>query len=359
MQNQSESHQLISANGYCSGDRFGQSEEIEFSLRSYIWPVKVEKICWLSLRLAEHQNCQIKKVCVERDYVMKIAFLGMGIMGRAMAGNLLAAGHELIIWNRTVTRCKDLEEKGAAIADTPAAAVAAADMTIAMLADPDAALDVALGENGVLESIVAGKSYVDMSTVDPQTAELIGVEIEAAGGRFLEAPVSGSKKPAEDGSLVILAAGDQTLYEEVTELFDILGKRHLYLGDVGQGAAMKILVNMTMGGMMTLLCEALALGKRCDLKTEQILEVFAAGAIANPLFALKGPLIAADEHSVNFPLKHMQKDLRLAVALGDNKRQPLPAVSTANEQFKRALAEDCGELDFSAVGRSIGVCDKG
>jgi 3-hydroxyisobutyrate dehydrogenase-like beta-hydroxyacid dehydrogenase len=286
---------------------------------------------------------------------MKLAFLGMGIMGQPMAENLLTAGHELVVWNRTLKRCRQLQEKGAVIAATPAAAVAAADITIAMLADPEAALDVVFADEGVLEAMGPGKSYIDMSTVDPQTAELIGVEIEAVGGRFLEAPVSGSKKPAEDGTLVILAAGDQSLYDDAAKLFEILGKKHIFLGEVGQGAAMKLLVNMTMGGMMTLLCEALALGKRCDLKAEDLLEVFAAGAIANPMFAMKGSAIAADEHPVNFPLKHMQKDMRLAIAMADEKLQPMQSVATANELFKQALAADCGELDFSAVGKVIGA----
>ncbi len=286
---------------------------------------------------------------------MKIAFLGLGIMGRPMAENLLAAGHELIVWNRTAERCKPLESKGAVIAVTPAAAVAASDICIAMLADPEAASEVVFGDAGVLQAIIPGRSYIDMSTVDPLTARTIGREIEAAGGRFLEAPVSGSKKPAEEGSLVILAAGNQSLYEDALPLFNLLGKKHLYLGATGQGGAMKLLVNMTMGGMMTLLCEALALGKRCDLNSEDILEVFAAGAIANPMFAMKGPKIAAAEYPVNFPLKHMQKDLRLAIALGDEKQQPLHAVATANELYKQALADGCGELDFSAVGQSIGA----
>jgi 3-hydroxyisobutyrate dehydrogenase-like beta-hydroxyacid dehydrogenase len=285
---------------------------------------------------------------------MKIAFLGLGIMGRAMAENLLDAGHELVVWNRSAERCAPLVEKGATLATTPAEAVNSTDICLAMLADPEAACDVVFSEDGVLEAMGPGKSYVDMSTVDPQTAEVIGCEIEATGGRFLEAPVSGSKKPAEDGSLVILAAGDQALYDEAVPLFEILGKKHLYLGAVGQGAAMKLLVNMTMGGMMTLLCEALALGKRCKLSSEDILDVFAAGAIANPMFAMKGPKIAADEHQTNFPLKHMQKDMRLAIALGDEKQQPLQSVATANELFKQAIAAGNGEFDFSAVGKTIG-----
>lgn len=286
---------------------------------------------------------------------MKIAFLGLGIMGGAMAENLLAAGHQLVVWNRTAERCAPLVQRGATQVTTPAAAVAATDICIAMLADPEAACDVFFGDEGVLEAMAPGKSYIDMSTVDPQTAEAIGNEVEMNGGRFLEAPVSGSKKPAQDGTLVILAAGDRSLYDEAQPLFEIFGKKHLYLGAAGQGAAMKLLVNMTMGGMMTLLCEALALGRRCELASADILEVFAAGAVASPMFALKGPLIGVDQHPTNFPLKHMQKDMRLAVALGDEKHQPLHAVATANELFKQALADGYGELDFSAVARSIGV----
>ncbi len=134
---------------------------------------------------------------------MKIAFLGLGIMGNAMAENLLAAGHELVVWNRSLERCHPLVAKGATAVET----LAAADICIAMLADHEAACDVVFNEDGVLETMGSGKSYIDMSTVDPQTAEVIGTEIEAAGGRFLEVPVFGSKKPAEDGTLVILTAG--------------------------------------------------------------------------------------------------------------------------------------------------------
>ena len=286
---------------------------------------------------------------------MKISFLGLGIMGGAMAENLLAAGHQLTVWNRTAERCAPLVQRGATQVVTPAAAVAASDICIAMLADPEAARAVYFGDEGVRAAMAPGKAYIDMSTVDPETAEAIGNDVEASGGRFLEAPVSGSKKPAQDGTLVILAAGDRSLYNEAQPLFEVLGKKHLYLGAVGQGATMKLLLNMTMGGMMTLLCEALALGKRCELASADILDVFSAGAVANPMFGLKGPLIAANQHPTNFPLKHMQKDMRLAVALGDAKQQPLHMVASSNELFKQALADGSGELDFSAVARSIGA----
>jgi 3-hydroxyisobutyrate dehydrogenase-like beta-hydroxyacid dehydrogenase len=289
--------------------------------------------------------------------IMQIAFLGLGIMGQAMAGNLINAGHQLIVWNRTAQRCAALIDRGAQAAASPAEAVAAAELAITMVADPAAARDVVFGPQGVLEGLAPGQGYIDMSTVDPQCARDIDLAIRTAGGRFLEAPVSGSRKPAEEGRLVILAGGDQELYEEAVSLFTVLGKKHLFLGEVGKGAAMKLLVNMTMGGMMGLLCEALALGERCDLPATTILDILGAGAIANPMFALKGAAIAADRHPTHFPLKHMQKDLRLAVALGDEKQQSLALVASANELFKRALAQGDGELDFSAVARAISRCN--
>jgi len=283
----------------------------------------------------------------------RIGFLGMGIMGRAMAANLVRAGYRVVVWNRTPERCAPLVALGAEQLRSPQEVVAASEVTIAMLADPDAARDVALGTAGVVSCLKSGQAYVDMSTVDPGTSRIIAAAVEKVGGRFLEAPVSGSKKPAEDGTLVILAAGDETLYREMAPVFSVLGKKSMFLGEAGCGASLKLIVNMTMGGMMTLLGEALSLGDRCGLDGERILEALTSGAIANPLFAVKGAGILRGEHPVNFPLKHMQKDLRLAVGLGDAAGQPLHAVATANETFKRALAAGLGEMDFSAVARVV------
>jgi 3-hydroxyisobutyrate dehydrogenase-like beta-hydroxyacid dehydrogenase len=184
----------------------------------------------------------------------------------------------------------------------------------------------------------AGRSYVDMSTVDDETARTIAEVVSERGGRFFEAPVSGTKKPAEDGTLIILAAGDQSLYDEVTPAFDKMGKKRLYLGAVGQGARMKLVVNSILGGVMAAFCEGVALGQKGGLDGGQILEVFDAGALANPMFRGKGAMVLKGEFPTSFPLKHMQKDLRLAVALGDKLGQPLHCTAAINETFKRARA---------------------
>jgi glyoxylate/succinic semialdehyde reductase len=283
----------------------------------------------------------------------QFGFLGLGIMGSAMARNLVKAGYPVTVWNRSPGKTEELAQLGASVAISPAAVMAGCDITFAMLADPAAAREVCFGKDGVLSATTAGKGYLDFSTVDATTSREIGGAITARGGRFLEAPVSGSKKPAEEGTLIILTAGDRTLHDETLPFLEKLGKKILYLGEVGNGARMKIVVNMIMGGMMASLCEGIALGEKSDLNVTDILQVLDAGALANPLFRLKGGGIMADSYTTAFPLKHMQKDLRLALEMGDEMVQPLPCTAAVNELFKGAKQAGLGEEDFSALFKTV------
>ncbi len=280
-------------------------------------------------------------------------FLGLGIMGTAMATNLVKGGYPVTVWNRSPGKTEELAAMGARVALSPAAVMAHCDITFAMLSDPAAARTVCFGDQGVLGAMTAGKGYVDFSTVDAATSLEIRTALIARGGRFLEAPVSGSKKPAEDGSLIILAAGDRSLYDEVLPCLEKLGKKILHLGAVGNGARMKIVVNLIMGGMMAALCEGLALGEKSQLNLVEILDVLDAGALGNPLFRLKGENIIADAYPAAFPLKHMQKDLRLAIDLGDELMQRLPCTAAVNELFKGARQAALGEEDFSSLFKTL------
>lgn len=283
----------------------------------------------------------------------KYGFLGLGIMGRGMAANLVKAGNKLVVWNRTPDKCAPLVQLGAQQAQSPADVIAACDVTFAMVSDPEASLELLFGTGGVLEAMGEGKSYVDCSTVDPHTAIEVGQSITEQGGRFLEAPVSGSKKPAEDGTLIFLCAGDQTLLDEVRPVLDVMGKATHYLGATGQAARMKLVINMIMGSMMTGFGEGLALAQKADLDVSELLAVLDEGAMANPVFRLKGPRMAAGDFSTAFPLKHQQKDMRLALQLGEDLTQPLPAAATANALFLRAKEAGFGDDDFSAVFKAI------
>jgi 2-hydroxy-3-oxopropionate reductase len=285
--------------------------------------------------------------------MQKFGFVGLGIMGSAMARNLVRAGFDVTVWNRSAGKCAELAALGAKVAATPAEVAASCPITFAMLADPAAAEAVALGPDGVCAGIGAERGYVDLSTVDDVTSRRIGAAVTAAGGRYLEAPVSGSRKPAEDGTLVVLAAGDRALYDESMPGLERMGKKILFLGNTGNGARMKLVVNMVMGGMMAIFCEGLALGGKAGLDPADILDVLGAGALANPMFALKGGLMTQGNYTTAFPLKHMQKDLRLAIALGDTVNQPLFSAAVANELFKRAKESGFGDEDFSAVYKAV------
>lgn len=284
---------------------------------------------------------------------MEVGFLGLGIMGYAMARNLVQGGFKVTVWNRSPEKCAPLVQLGARQAATAAEVTGRCDITFAMLADPAAAEEVCFAPDGALAGIGAGRGYVDMSTVDATTAQKIASAVTAQGGRYLEAPVSGSKKPAEDGTLIILSAGDRGLFDAALPAFEKLGKKSLFLGEVGKGAQMKLVVNMVMGGMMTVFCEGVALAAKAGLEGSDLLDVIDAGAMANPMFKLKGGQIAQRQFAPAFPLKHMQKDMRLAVALGDQLGQPLFSAAAANEAFKRAKSQGLSDRDFCAVFEAI------
>ncbi|XP_039064957.1 glyoxylate/succinic semialdehyde reductase 2, chloroplastic [Hibiscus syriacus] len=279
----------------------------------------------------------------------RVGFLGLGIMGSPMAQNLIKAGCDVTVWNRTKSKCDPLISLGAKHGSSPEEVAANCDVTFSMLADPESAIDVACGKNGAVSGMGPGKGYVDVSTVDVATAKLISGHIKATGASFLEAPVSGSKKPAEDGQLIFLTAGDRALYDSVASLLDIMGKSRFYLGEVGNGAAMKLVVNMIMGSMMASFSEGILLSKKVGLDPNVLVEVVSQGAISAPMFSVKGPPMVKSQYPTAFPLKHQQKDLRLALGLAESVSQSTPIAAAANELYKVAKSYGLSDEDFSAV----------
>jgi len=283
----------------------------------------------------------------------KFGFIGLGIMGSAMASNLIKAGLDVTVWNRNPEKCKTLVEQGAHHGQTPKQVAESCDITFTIVSDPAAALAICEGPDGVVAGIGDGRCYIDMSTVDDSTSQTISAAITNAGGRFLEAPVSGTKKPAEDGTLIILAAGDKSAYDDALPAFEIMGKMSPYLGEVGQGAKMKLVVNMIMGGMLSIFSEGMSLGQKANLDGKQILDIIEAGAMANPMFKVKGPMLLDEDYSTSFPLKHMQKDMRLAVELGDKLNLTLPTAATANEAYKQARKMGAADQDIAAIYKTV------
>jgi len=273
-----------------------------------------------------------------------------------MAQNLLKAGYKVVVWNRTAEKCKPLVEAGATLASSPAEVARSADVTFGMLADPFAAYMVACQlPDSIASGLSPGKGYVDVSTVDGITAMRVADGIREKGAQYLEAPVSGSKGPAEKGELIFLGAGDEELYSRIKHPLEVMGKASLYLGEEGAGANMKLVVNMVMGSMMASFAEGINLAEKSGLSAKDFLKVVSLGAISSPMFSLKGSAMVERDFPTAFPLKHQEKDLRLALELAEEMGANAAVADAAYMQYRDSVDMGLGDQDFSAVLEAVSL----
>uniref|UniRef100_A0A1L8DAW2 Cytokine-like nuclear factor N-PAC n=2 Tax=Phlebotominae TaxID=7198 RepID=A0A1L8DAW2_9DIPT len=282
---------------------------------------------------------------------LRFGFLGLGIMGCGIVKNLINSGHKVVVWNRTFTKCRTFAEAGAQVGDTPSDVVDATDITFSCVADPQAAKDMVFGNCGVLQasSVSEGKGYVEMTGIDSETSTDIADAIVSKGGRYLEAQIQGSKAQAEEGTLIILAAGERLLFEECQTCFEAIGKNSFFLGDVGNASRMNLVLQMIAGISLAGLSESMALAERAGLQTKDVLEVLELTNMASPLILEKGHAMTKGEYPTHHPLTHMQKDLHLALRMSETLEQSLPITASANEVFKHAKRLGYSDHDASAV----------
>ncbi|XP_077474309.1 cytokine-like nuclear factor N-PAC isoform X2 [Stigmatopora argus] len=282
----------------------------------------------------------------------RIGFLGLGLMGSGIVSNLLKMGHVVTVWNRTAEKCDLFIQEGARLGRTPAEVVSMCDITFSCVSDPKAARDLVMGPSGVLQGIRPGKCYVEMSTVDPQTITELSQVITSRGGRFLESPVAGSQQLSNDGMLVILAAGDRTVYEDCSSCFQAMGKTSFFLGEAGNAAKMMLILNMVQGSFMATIAEGLTLAQATGQSQQTFLDILCQGQMASTFVDQKCQNILQGNFKPDYYLKHIQKDLRLAISMGDMANHPTPMAAAANEVYKRAKALDQSDNDISAVYRA-------
>ncbi|KAM3917257.1 cytokine-like nuclear factor N-PAC isoform 2-T2 [Leptodactylus fuscus] len=282
----------------------------------------------------------------------KIGFLGLGLMGSGIVSNLLKMGHTVTVWNRTAEKCDLFIQEGAHLGRTPAEVVSTCDITFACVADPNAAKDLVLGPSGVLQGIRPGKCYVDMSTVDPETVAELAQVIVSRGGRFLEAPVAGNQQLSNDGMLMILAAGDHGVFEDCSSCFQAMGRTSFFLGEVGNAARMMLIINMVQGSFMATIAEGMTLAQVTGQSQQTLLDILIQSQLSSIFLDQKCQNILQGNFKPDFYLKYIQKDLRLAIALGDSVNHPTPMAAAANEVYKRAKALDQSDNDMSAVYRA-------
>lgn len=284
---------------------------------------------------------------------LKVGFIGMGIMGQPMSGNVLNAGYEVMVCNRTSEKTAPLLKAGAVAAANPKEAAEWADVIVLMLTGPEAIDAVLSGDDGLLAGIKQGKPVINMSTVSPAYSRELDEKLRAASIVLIDAPVSGSKKPAEEGTLIILAGGPEDKVRELEPLLLAMGKKVVYCGEAGQGSAMKMAVNLLLGTMMEGLCEAVNLGQKCGLSTDAILETFLSGPLSCGLFNLKTDMMKTGNFPPQFPLKHITKDLRFVLQTADEKGAATPIGSALFQLYRQGVGQDLGDMDFAAVKKVL------
>jgi 3-hydroxyisobutyrate dehydrogenase/glyoxylate/succinic semialdehyde reductase len=280
---------------------------------------------------------------------MQIGFIGLGIMGSRMAANLVRAGMRLAVYNRTAERARPLGEAGATVMASAVAAARDADIVITVLSDPQAVRQVAVGEGGFLPVMRAGTLWVDCSTVAPACVREMAAAAAAHGVRYVDAPVAGSKVPAEKGELLFLAGGSADDVAQAEPLFAVMGKRTIHVGPVGSGASLKLCNNLMLGAAMLAYGEALAAGRAMGLDEAVLLEALTTSPVSAPFLVLKRNKVRDADWAPEFPLKHQHKDLHLLLETAYAAGLPLPMAATVKERYGEARARGLGEADFSAV----------
>lgn len=279
----------------------------------------------------------------------RIGFIGLGIMGRGMAANLLRAGYEVTVYNRTRCKAEELQSLGAKIADTPALAAKGNDVVIAMLADPPAICEAVLGEKGIIEGLENNAILIDCSTVDPNTTTATREAAAAKGARFIDCPVAGSKDAAAKGELILMVGGDENTLEEVRNILEVVSKKIIHAGPAGSGTMVKLCFNLAVSHMAAAMSEALVLGVASGLKPEVIINTFMAGTIGAPFFEWKGGCIMDRDFTTHFSTKLMHKDLGLMMSAGYSLNVPLPVTAAVKEYFSMAKAHGQADEDFCSI----------
>jgi len=280
---------------------------------------------------------------------MDIGFYGLGLMGSRMAQNILSTDAELTVYNRTISKADPLAKQGAIVADSAEDLAASSDILFTMLSTPEAVRDAALGDEGFLTPMQEDTLWVDCSTVNPSFSREMHKEAEEHGLRFMDAPVAGSTAPAESGELLFLVGGNESDLEQAQPYFDVMGKKTIHAGEVGQGTSLKMVFNLLLGEAMAAFSEGMHLGQSLGLSKEMLMQALVGAPVVAPFITAKQKKIKNNAYDPEFPLKWMHKDLHLAAQSGYESGAALPAGNVIKELFALAEREGRSEQDFSAI----------
>jgi len=278
---------------------------------------------------------------------MRVAFLGMGIMGRPMGANLVKAGHEVSIWNRSASPEKEIA--GARTASTPSDAARGAEVVWMCVSDTKAVENVLFGPSGVEESLAEGMIIADSSTISPSATLRFAERVKRRGVQYVDAPVTGSKIAAESGSLIFMAGGEESALATLGPLFQAMGKQVFPMGDTGKGQATKLAMNLQIALIYEGFAEALTLATKLGVDIARLLPLIQASMIRSGVVDYKAPFIMKRDFSPNFPLRLMLKDIHLTLDAAKEARVRLPGLEAVEEVYDLAAEEGHQDLDYAAT----------
>ncbi|MDZ4340214.1 MAG: 2-hydroxy-3-oxopropionate reductase [candidate division NC10 bacterium] len=279
----------------------------------------------------------------------KIGFIGLGIMGKPMARNLLKAGHAVTVYNRSRPAMEELHRAGAHLGPSPKDVAAAAEIVITMLPNSPDVEAVVLGPNGVLEGATPGTILADMSTISPLVSQKIYREAKQRGVRALDAPVSGGEKGAIEGILSVMVGGDKEVFDAVVPVFQAMGKTITYMGPAGAGGFTKLANQVIVAINLTAISEALTLGAKAGLDPERLIQALGGGMAGSRCLDMKGPQIIKGNFQPGFKIDLHYKDLGLIMEAARALQVPLPTTAVVQELFSALRVKGRGGLDHSAV----------
>lgn len=280
---------------------------------------------------------------------LKLGWIGLGNMGNPMVKNLLKAGFEMTVFNRSRDKETELIELGAKSAANPHELINTCDVVITMLSNDDAVKEVFESENGLLAQNHSGKMIINMSTVSPETSRYLDKICTAHHVHFIDAPVSGSVKPAQDGSLVILVGASDEDYVLAKPIFNVLGKVSIPVGAPGKASSAKLAINYLLGLNLQGLAETILFAEQNGVRKEDMLSIINEGACGNGITNIKANSILNDSYPAAFALKHLVKDLRLAKEAGLDS----PLITPLYNSYEAAQKEGLGDEDVMAIITSL------
>ena len=284
---------------------------------------------------------------------MKVAFIGLGTMGAGMAANILKAGHELTVHNRTREKEEAVAKEGALRAASPKEAASGAEIIVVCVSDTPDVEEIILGDNGVIQGASEGAIVVDMSTISPTATRCIAEKLEENGIKMLDAPVSGGSEGAQHGTLAIMVGGYTADFEKALPILNAMGKTITHVGAIGAGQITKAINQIIISGTYLTVAEGLTLGMKAGLDMQKIIEAISGGAASSWVLHNRAINVVNNTYPLGFRVRLHQKDLRIALDTARELGVSLPATALVAQIENGLIARGYGDDDVSAIGRSI------